>query len=183
MSKRKRKKSLETTVSDEIHYAFNAHAKKHNKTTASLLMILVESFLKSSGDIPNGNNIEINHQKVLLTRLKNEQEVKGLKKILDNEKANISEYLYSLIRNRINKEPHFIKTEMNELRNSNNQLLMVGRNINQIARAINGGKVDKSELDFSLEYLELVKKRVMEQAQAISALIKKNIERGVADAE
>ena len=55
-----------------------------------------------------------------------------------------SKLLRKIIREFINEKPDLLDHELEEFKNATRQVMAIGRNLNQITRAVNAGKVPKS---------------------------------------
>ncbi|MCP4745375.1 MAG: hypothetical protein GY874_04415 [Desulfobacteraceae bacterium] len=169
-------KIIAVRVAPELKDAFGRMAKKFGKTESGLILDIVTEYFEGLDEFPQKQKDEwqLPKSRMVGTRL-NEKEGRALSKILTAEHKNISEFLLCLIRSRLTKEPHFSTEELNELRKANMNLLSIGRNLNQMVRAINSGKADSER--FSERYANELKKFVFDKAAAISKLIKRNKQR------
>lgn len=169
----KKQKVLRARVSEDVKDAFGRAAHKYGKTESALLLAIVIEFLDSVGELPKVEPEPI-RSGVIATRI-NSAEARALSDVLKAEDKNRAEFLLGLIRSRLNKKPHFGYTELNNLREANRQLLAIGRNLNQITKAINQNSDNVSR--FTQSYANDLKKHISQQTKAISALIRRNIER------
>ncbi len=167
-------KQLQARAPEALKDAFARAAAKLNKTESTLLLELVSEFLDNAGKLPQKAKRPPLRSGVIATRI-NKDEARALSQVLKAEDKNRSEFLLGLIRARLNKKPHFSVTELNNLREANRQLLAIGRNLNQMVKAIHAGTADSKH--FSARYANDLKKYIARQAKAISALIKRNKER------
>ncbi|MGH1472675.1 MAG: plasmid mobilization relaxosome protein MobC [Cellvibrionaceae bacterium] len=86
----------------------------------------------------------------------------------------IPRLIIAMLRVALTKMPHFGELEYRELTESNRQLLAIGRNLNQIAKALNGGgNTDKLVVDG----IRLLKKRIDNHTQHVSKLLAVSVER------
>jgi len=106
--------------------------------------------------------------KVINTRL-TESEWRALEKILEGEGVNIYQWLLSLVRSKLTDEPQFNKSQILDLQESNRQLLAIGRNLNQLVRAINTENL--STKAFTEKYASDILDRVYENMDAINNLV------------
>jgi hypothetical protein len=92
---------------------------------------------------------------------------------------NVSEAFLLLrqVRILITKEPHFSKAEIAELRNSNQQLIAIGRNLNQIVQQINAGLVTDSRL--SQKYIEQLTAYIDDVSTSVRQLTAKTLQRAL----
>lgn len=169
-----KEKQLRARVTEEIKDAFARAAAKQEKTESALLLDLVTEFLDNVGELPPKADPPPIRSGVIATRI-NAREARALTEVLKAEDKKRSEFLLGLVRARLTKKPHFSYVELNNLREANMHLLAIGRNLNQMVRAIHAGTADSKR--FSARYANDLKKLISKQARAISELIKRNKER------
>lgn len=110
------------------------------------------------------------------TRLSAEEKAK-FDEIKFAENVSESFLLLRQVRILITQEPHFSKSELDELRNSNRQLTAIGRNLNRVVQQINTGVITDSKL--SERYIEQILVRIDSVHAAVLALASKTIKRTV----
>lgn len=81
----------------------------------------------------------------------------------------------SLIHAYLSKSPVFGQYELDALTSSNSQLLMLGRNLNQIARQLNISVENSDHL--KLESIEEVRRAINSHTQRVAQLIESNVKR------
>lgn len=84
-----------------------------------------------------------------------------------------SAYLRNLFRSHVTEAPVFTDTELDVLREANHQLASLGRNVNQIAKALNIS-LDDSDLAKAFEYEE-IKVLIDSHRETVKALIRANL--------
>lgn len=85
-----------------------------------------------------------------------------------------SAYLRSLFRTHASQAPYFTTAEIDVLREANHQLASLGRNVNQIARALNTS-LDDSDTAKAFEY-EQMKGLIDSHRETVKALIRANLQ-------
>jgi len=173
-------KKLIIRVDETTKNAFEEAVVSCGKSSvSSLLLELVGNFLKDKNTVTGSDEKPSREvrSRVVGTRI-NEKEAEALESILLQENKTAAEFLLCLIRSRINKAPHLGQSEMLQLRESNKQLLAIGRNVNQVVKAIHGTE-NKNELTISDHLLKDVKTHVDDLAKSISRLIEKNKQRDI----
>jgi hypothetical protein len=113
---------------------------------------------------------------VLRTRV-NAEEKAAFDFIREQENVSESFLLLRQVRALITTGAHFSAPELQELRHSNQQLIAIGRNLNQIVTLINSGEITDSHL--SQRYMEQLKEYIDRSVKAIGALVEKNRKRGL----
>ncbi|MCZ2719968.1 plasmid mobilization relaxosome protein MobC [Erwinia amylovora] len=84
-------------------------------------------------------------------------------------------WLTNLVMATLNKAPVLTDTEINSLRESNRELAAIGRNLNQIARALN---VEFRESDrLNREAIEALSSRIEQHKDVVAQLLNRNLNR------
>lgn len=155
----------EVTLTPELKAKLTAEAKKKGMSEANLLRSLIVELSETPP------------QKVTLeTETKTHRFTLRLPKILfnsakikaDKKGMTVTKWIESLIKVAITKSPVLSEDELLVLRESNRNLLAIGRNINQITKAIN------AMIQFSIEkkMLEELDKKIDENSKMICSFIK-----------
>lgn len=113
---------------------------------------------------------------LIQTRLNAEEKAK-FDEIKQAENVSESFLLLRQVRILITKEAHFSKAELAELRNSNQQLTAIGRNLNQVVQQINAGLITDSRL--SQRYIEQLMEHIDRVSASVRGLIAKTLQRVV----
>lgn len=93
----------------------------------------------------------------------------------DREGFSIPKWLHALVRARLTGAPQLGQQELELLAESNLRLLAIGRNLNQVARVLNGNPNDRSFYRVALiEELESV---IKAHTKVVSAAMTANVER------
>lgn len=84
-------------------------------------------------------------------------------------------WIVGLIRSRLTSTPQFGQQELEVLARSNLNLLAIGRNLNQVAKALNVAKADRGV--YRVELIEQIWEMVKEHAAHVAVAIAANTER------
>lgn len=165
---------LSAWVDDQTKSSFSQSAK-HNETSESgLLKLIINAFLKNnlkSHDKAEPLQTDLKTEKVSIrltpggnTLLSSLAQQRGMKR---------SAYLAALFRAQATQQPYFPEAELNALREANQQLSAIGRNINQIARALNTS-LDNAAIAQGVEY-HAMSTLIEQQRHFIKGLISANL--------
>jgi hypothetical protein len=102
-------------------------------------------------------------------------EYKALNKLSERDGLTINQYLVQLARHHILKNPQFNISEIETFRESNVQLMGLGRNLNQIARALNAE--DPDEHRPTVKDIKALSEKIYQHTYMVSNLIRANLER------
>jgi hypothetical protein len=84
-------------------------------------------------------------------------------------------WIAAIVRARLRKEPQLGQYELEQLAASNTRLLAIGRNVNQIARALNAKPTEDS--GYRAEIIEVLSEAIKSHTSAVSAVIQSNVQR------
>ncbi|MBU7438727.1 plasmid mobilization relaxosome protein MobC [Paraburkholderia fungorum] len=98
-----------------------------------------------------------------------------LVKLAEREGFSPSRWIVALIRARLSDLPQLGQSELELLAASNSQLLAIGRNLNQIARALNAKPTEQT--DCRPEIIESLSEAIKSHTAAVSAVIQSNVQR------
>jgi len=101
-------------------------------------------------------------------------ELAALKAVADREGMSVPRWLTGLVRLHLTGEPQFGEDEVRALTRSNQLLLALGRNVNQIARNMNA-RAESDEL--TLAQIEYLADLIRSHTEAVSALLTANSRR------
>jgi|WetSurMetagenome_2_1015567.scaffolds.fasta_scaffold01448_10 hypothetical protein len=104
-----------------------------------------------------------------------ESEHTALDELAEKQGLTVNQYIIQLSRNHLLKTPQFSLTEIEALRESNIQLMGLGRNLNQIARALNAE--DPDEHRPTVKEIKNLSDKIYQHTHEVSNLIRANIER------
>ena len=166
---------LTTRTEPDIKAAFSNRAKAQGLNESELLRRLVLAELEKSDAAepvkpevdPEGNQTNTERMTIRMPCFLME----ATKKMAKGKGMAPSRWVTALVQSNIIRQPVMSDAEIIELRASNRALVALGRNINQIARAINAnayGEADRSRLDRLIELGEVI----TENREAIRALVR-----------
>lgn len=167
-------KQISAWVDPDIKNAFSLAASENNTTESALLNRILMAFLKinpaRATNIP-ANVHSMRTARVTIRLTVNEEEELTRRSV--RLAMSRSRYLASLFRTHVTSAPYFSDEEMNVLRELTRQMGGIGRNINQIAKALNTS-IENAHL---LEAVELaqVHKLIMKERDGVAALIMQNL--------
>lgn len=98
-----------------------------------------------------------------------------VEEIAKREGYSANKWIVALIRTRLTKSPAFGQHELEVLSKSNGQLLAIGRNLNQIARALNTD--DKARLLYRVDMIEALSDEIKNHTGQVSKIIAANMHR------
>ena len=167
------KPELKTRVATEVKQAFHAAALANGLTDSRLLEKLIEAFLKR--DMPeqatkpeSQTGVRSTQAHVRLTPA----EHADLGRVAAERGMSRGTYLGELFRANVYEQPRFTDNEIDALYRAMSQLSAVGRNINQIARALNTS-LDEAHRASALDF-EHLKKMIDEQRTHVKDLVRSN---------
>jgi hypothetical protein len=91
-------------------------------------------------------------------------------------RINKNQVLQLLLRNFVRLGPNFLKDEVLALKESNRNLLSIGRNINQVVKKIHTGELEANQL--TIKYLDEILRRVDANRGALKLLVDQSEKRG-----
>lgn len=93
----------------------------------------------------------------------------------EQQRMSANQWVINLIRANLAAEPQFGMAELRVLGESNSRLLAIGRNLNQIARQINVGKIEHDRL--KVEHIEKLSRHIVAHTAQVSDAMRANIDR------
>lgn len=166
-------KPIRTWVDDDTKTAFRAAAAKHGTSESRLLQLLIETLLKNNSD-GGGSSIPPTEIKDDRFSFRLSAKLKGdLAHRAKEQGASPGSYLVALCRAHLSQEPYLTERELEVLRQSNSELTAIGRNINQIAKALNRS-LDNADMARSTE-LERVAALIKSHRDYVRSLLRANL--------
>lgn len=154
-SEQKKTKTLKTSVTPERKAAFLKKAREYDRTESQLLDWLVGQVLKD--EVASENVEEAGPRtKTLQTKVNARMKKDVEQRAMESGNGSASTYLYLMIKAHLSKKPSFTEKELDEVHRGGNQLAALGRNINQIARALNTS-LDNAHLAMGIDLAEIAK--------------------------
>ena len=135
----------------------------------STLAIAVSLALGACSNAPKvqtpsgGSRIQVNSDATVVKTLASEQ---GF---------SVSKWVVALIRGHVTHRPQFGQHELDQLAQSNYQLVSIGRNLNQIARSLNTNPDDHSA--YNVETIEALRDHIKAHTAKVSRLVAANTDR------
>jgi metal-responsive CopG/Arc/MetJ family transcriptional regulator len=133
---------ITTYVSPETKARFADFARQQGiESEAQLLRAMIERVLapdaavEQSSSEPVGETVGARRKRVNLSLT--EEECEGVERIARERGMKRTDWIVSLVRAYLHRQPQFDANEVNALTESNYQLAAIGRNLNQIARNLN----------------------------------------------
>lgn len=181
------KPELRTRVTDEVKAAFLAHAKEQGLSEARLLEVVIAAFLQHNPPPPDSadsseseklGDVKPKDVRVRLSLF----EYKELERLARGRHWKRSTYLGYLFQVHLTGQPRFSDDEMLALREATRQLSALGRNVNQIARALNIS-LDEAHLALAVPFEEM-KALIDQERTHVKNLIRANLKSwGVTDGD
>ncbi|HEX8978106.1 MAG TPA: plasmid mobilization relaxosome protein MobC, partial [Parasulfuritortus sp.] len=142
---------LKATVSEDIKLRFRSIAKARGMSEAELMRAVINIVIGEDG---SSQPIEVDKEKLDLARITVRMPsyvIAGAQKRAHAQGMATSRWIASLVQTNLTLQPVMTNHELTALRFSIRELAAVGRNINQITRAINQGSyVANGELQEAL---------------------------------
>lgn len=164
--------NIRTWVDGDTKTAFRAAATKQGTSESRLLQLLIGTFLRRyPHDGTSTAPTETKDDRFsfrLSAKLKDD-----LAHRAKEQGASPGSYLVALCRVHLSQKPYFTERELEVLRQSNSELTAIGRNINQIARALNRS-LDNADMARSTE-LEQIVTLVKGHRDYVRGLIRANL--------
>ncbi|MBU9443917.1 MobC family plasmid mobilization relaxosome protein [Burkholderia multivorans] len=179
-----KKPLLSGRVDPDLKNAFATVAKEQGVTEARLLEIVVAAFLRRTPPIPapepapESEGVKTKDVRVRLAPFKY-RELERLASLRHWSRGTYLAYLFDV---HLSGQPRLTEEELQALREATAQLSAVGRNVNQIARALNTS-LDEAHQAQALNFEHLKRLIDLERAR-VKAVIRANLKSwGVSDGE
>ena len=175
-----KKPLLSSRVEPETKVLFDKRAADLKMTSAALLEKVVEAFLQMATPEPSALvkveplEPEAKKTKVWVDVSLSAAEAKALDQLAAEMGWSRLKYLAQLFRVHLSGEPRFSEKEMLELRQVTVQLSALGRNINQVARALNIS-LDNANQAHAVQW-EMMHKVIDLHRKYVKALVKSNLD-------
>ncbi|WP_157754480.1 plasmid mobilization relaxosome protein MobC [Pseudomonas putida] len=173
-----KKPLLSARIQPDTKSLFDERAASLNMTTAALLEKLVEAFLQRPSPEPSAiakaEPAEVGKTKARVDVPLAPSEGRALEQLAGEMGWSRSKYLAQLFRVHLSSEPRFSEKELLELRQVTMQLSALGRNVNQIARALNVS-LDHANQAHAVQW-ETMHKVIDLHRQFVKRLVKSNLD-------
>ncbi|MEX3614756.1 MAG: plasmid mobilization relaxosome protein MobC [Burkholderia gladioli] len=169
------KSELKTRVDDDVKSAFRSVAKEQGLSEARLLEIIVAAFLRRTPaaplpePAPELDGVKSKDVRVRLAPFK----YRELERLALRRHWSRSTYLAYLFDVHLTGQPHLADDELQALREATAQLSAVGRNVNQIARALNTS-LDEAHQAQALNF-EHLKRLIGLERERVKAVVRANL--------
>lgn len=115
----------------------------------------------------------VKERKIRFEILLTESERQAIELRAEQDGCSMRRWVIDAVRVGLTKEPQFQMKEIEQLGESNYQLLAIGRNLNQVAKVMNEGK--KSSV--SVKAIEGLRAEIKKHVEKVDRLIRANVER------
>lgn len=155
------------------------YCKALGKKPGAAIKEAIEEQLEKAGKEPTPKIYHQAHEavpaepKVRFEILLTESEKRAIRERSNIERCSMRRWIVDACRVGLTHEPQFGMSEIDALGESNYQLLMIGRNLNQIARRLNEGKDEKITVD----QIEKLSRIIDRHTDTVSAAIAASLER------
>jgi hypothetical protein len=102
-------------------------------------------------------------------------ELAALKKMAGHEGYVPTKWLVAMVRTKLTGQPHVGQSELERLTRSNQQLLALGRNLNQIAKVLNTSP--QHQVAFRVEVITELSRVIQAHTKKVSDLLRGTVER------
>ncbi|WP_179258250.1 plasmid mobilization protein [Caballeronia sordidicola] len=103
------------------------------------------------------------------------EEHRTVKRVATLAGFSINSWIASLARAQLTVQPQLGQHELEKLAESNTRLLAIGRNLNQIARALNAAPTEQTV--YRVDVVEALSEAIKSHTAAVSAVIQSNVQR------
>lgn len=172
MPARENLKQLSAWVHPTTKTEFVTLAKANDHTESSMLKLLINAFLKKNPSLETTPTESIATD-AKLTFWLGSREKKSIEDLAQQRGLKPSPYMRGLVRAHISNRPSFSDQELVALKEANRQLAAIGKNINQIARALNTS-LDNAHLARAQE-LDQIRELVDNHRKAVANMVRENL--------
>lgn len=170
-------KRISAWVDETTKQAFIRLARGQGNSESGLLGLLIEKVLAKNSpteddQAPDATGSEIMEDRVTVRFPSTDWQ--ELQRRCSGRGLKPSAYLRNLFRTHASQAPYFTDAEIDVLREANHQLASLGRNINQIAKALNTSLNDSDNAK-AFEY-EQMKGLIDSHRETVKALIRANLQ-------
>ncbi|MGX8882097.1 plasmid mobilization relaxosome protein MobC [Methylovorus sp. SPW-M1] len=168
---------LSVYLGNALRSQWDAHCKSQNVRSSTALKEVVVYLLSKNNRPQNFQEIisTPDTTKVRLELRLSASEYEATKVLADVTGANVNRYVANLLRSHLTQAPQFHQRELDAVTQSNAQLMKIGSNLNQIARAINRNPL---ETDFArVDLMRDVSSHIKDHTRSIAMLIQANLQR------
>jgi len=165
---------VETRLSDTDKAAWKGFCLSQGRTESDMLRMMIQR-VTAQQDVDQSQQYQSSRSKQINIRL-----TENNLSILDQRAKeegyqNRTKWTTAVVLAALNHEPVLTENEINALRESNRELAALGRNLNQIARALNIEFRDSDKI--TLDAITRLEKSVDNQKKHVSGLLDRNMNR------
>lgn len=163
---------LKTLVDSSIKAAFKGRATAAGLSESDLLRVVVRDAMGKAGKVPAAitssaedagtDRMTVRMPAFMLKNLRKRAKAMGL--------SSASRWVASLVQSTLMRDPVMLDAEIEALRASNRELAAIGRNLNQIARALNDNFNETDRL--KLQLVDVLQESISDNRLAIRALVR-----------
>ncbi len=158
----------------EYKQAWLNHCKAHSITPSEAFRRIVAKLTTGAASEPNLQEALESAKRVRREIRLTRSELARAELIAKQEGFSLTRWIVALINARLDKTPQLGQRELEALARSNMQMLAIGRNLNQLARAANHGiPIDTGGTDL----IEALRTAVMQHVEQVACVITANTRR------
>lgn len=166
--------ALTTLVDTRLKAEFKGRAKAIEKSESDLLRMIVIDALGRAGKTaaviaPNAEDAKADRMTVRMAAFL----LKAVRKRAKAKNMSASRWVASLVQSNLMRDPVMSDAEIVALRESNRELAAIGRNLNQIARALNDNFNETDRL--KLQLLDVLLESIKDNRGTIRALVRTSL--------
>lgn len=167
--------SVELPADEKKRWQEYCRAQKRTPSAMTRLVIghLLNKHVNNSDRQCHEREDQPDYTRVRMELRLTHSELEAVKDIAKEAGASPNQWVANLVRSYITRKPQLGMEELAVIAESNARLLAIGRNLNQIARALNKGEANVPRL---VEPSELADE-ITAHVKAVSAVIRSNLER------
>lgn len=135
---------LSVYLASDLKSRWRAHCRQQGETPSSGVRQVIEHLLANDRQPYTQAEVVRGHEDRTRRRLEFRLTESELAKVCDLARIqglSTNQWVVSLVRAHLTKQPQFGMVELTALGDSNSRLLSIGRNLNQIARRLNAGEI------------------------------------------
>lgn len=170
---------LSVRLGADLKARWEAYCVTLGTAPSSAIKAAIEQQLEKAGKLPQPKTYQqtreapVGEPKVRFEILMTKSEKAAVAERAEVERCSMRRWIIDAIRTGLTQQPQFGMAEVDALGESNYQLLAIGRNLNQIARAINEGRCDS----IALSSIEQLRKVIDSHTDKVSGAIRASLER------
>jgi hypothetical protein len=154
---------------------WEAHCRRTGTTPSEAIRLLVSETLgRATSPVRNPSLVDHDVFRQRIEIRLTQGEYIAIRDVAGAAGFSVNRWIVAMIRAQLSFEPQFGEEEMSVLAASNSQLAAIGRNLNQISRALNAG--DRVE-PYRLKVLETLKHEIDGHLDRVNRMIRANLDR------